>query len=466
MLRRLRHGLSGIYERLQRRSRGYEVDMCNGPLLGKMVKFALPLALSSVLQLLFHATDVIVVGRYAGSTALAAVGATGTVTNLFVTVFIGLSVGTNVMTARYYAAGKANDLFKVVHTSIALSITFGVLLLIVGQLVTTPILTIMNTPSDVIGQASLYMKIIFLGMPAQLTYNFGAAVLRAMGDTRRPLYYLSFAGAINVITNLFLVIVVGLGVEGVAIATITAQYISASLILVCLLRSETVYKLILKQLRIDKDKLFEIMKVGVPAGVQSAMFIIANVLIQSSINSFGSTVMAASTAAASLESFVFVSLNAFHQTAVTFVSQNLGGKKYSRIPKIASQCSLIAVLLGLVLGVGIYAFSTPLLGIYNSDPEVIEYGRERLLIMCAPYFICGLMDVINGVLRGMGYSVLSMVTSLLGVCLVRIIWIYTAFQFTQSLEVLFLSYPITWTITGIAGLIQFNIIKKRLPSEV
>ncbi len=462
LLMRLKYGIASLVEKMQRRGTGYEIDMCNGPLLGKIIKFAIPLALSGVLQLLFHATDIIVVGQYAGSTALAAVGATTTLINLFITIFMGMSVGTNVMTARYYASGNAQGLFKIVHTSIAIGVLFGVVLFFVGLFFSTSVLGLTNTPDDVIDQASLYMRIIFAGMPAQLVYNFGSAILRATGDTRRPLYFLSFAGILNVIINLFLVIIVDLGVAGVAIATIFAQYVSATLVLICLFRSEMAYKIFLKHIKIDAKSLIEILKIGLPAGIQGILFTFSNVLIQASINSFGSTVMAGSTAAGNLEGFVFLSLNALHHTAVTFVAQNIGGKKYDRIPKIATLCISIAAVIGLIFGAGLYLLSEPLLSIYNSDPEVIMIGKNRMLIICLPYFICGIMDVLIGVLRGMGYSILTLFTSVIGVGGVRIIWIFTIFESTQSLDILFLSYPVTWSVTAIAVFIQYLVAKKHL----
>ncbi len=439
--------------------------MCNGPLFSKLIKFSIPLVLSSILQLLFHSADIIVVGQYSGPTALAAVGATGSLTNLFITVFMGLSVGTNVLTARYFAAKKFKDLSEVVHTSVAISLLFGIILFFLGLFFAPTLLSMMDTPQDVIGQSVLYMRILFLGMPALLLYNFGAAILRAMGDTRRPLYYLSISGVINVIINLLLVVVVGMGVEGVAIATIVSQYLSACMVLNCLVKCPAVYAVVLKQIRIHKSKLIEILKIGLPAGVQGAMFTFSNVLIQSSINSFGSTVVAGNTASANLEGFVFVSLNAFHQTAVSFVSQNMGAKKYSRIPKITGLCILSVAVLGGVMGGGFILFSQPLLSLYNSDPDVIVHGVTRLTYICSGYFICGIMDVTIGVLRGMGYSFISMITSTIGVCGVRVAWVYTLFKYTNSLEVLFLSYPTTWSITAVVSLALFAYAQRKLPKE-
>ncbi len=462
----LKHSIQRVFANMSaRRGSSYEIDMCNGPLLSKMVKFAIPLALSSVLQLMFHAADIIVVGQYSGPTALAAVGSTGAVTNLFVTLFMGLSVGTNVLTARYYGSERYDDLTKTVHTSVAVSILFGVILVVVGQLVTVPMLTLMGSPADVIDQASLYMKIIFAGMPASLLYNFGAAILRAVGDTRRPMYFLTLSGVLNVLINLFLVIVVGMGVEGVAIATIFAQYVSAGLVLQCLVRSPGVYRVVLKEVRIYKQQFIEMLKIGLPAGVQGATFSISNSIIQSSINSFGSVVMAGNTSAASLEGFTFVAVNAFHQAAVSFVSQNLGAKKYSRVKKVAWMSMGIVASIGVVLGVIMFIFATPLLSIYNNDPEVISYGILRMQYTILPYFLMGMMDVMIGILRGLGFSFSGMVNSIFGVCVFRIAWIYTAFASTNSLDILYLSYPISWALTSGVAILMFVFAQRKMPKE-
>ncbi len=466
MLDKIRIRLYLLAQRFgKNRKSSYEIDMCNGPLLSKIIKFSIPLVLSSVLQLLFHSADIIVVGQYSGPTALAAVGATGALTNMFITVFMGLSVGTNVLTARYYAAKKFKDLSEVVHTSVAISVLFGIALFFLGLILAPTLLSLMDTPQDVIGQASLYMRILFLGMPALLLYNFGAAILRAMGDTRRPLYFLSISGVVNVLINLFLVVVIGLGVEGVAIATVVSQYLSAAMVVNCLVRSGAVYAVVIKQVRVHKTKLIEILKIGLPAGLQGAMFTFSNVLIQSSINSFGSVVVAGNTAAANLEGFIFVSLNSFHQTAVTFVSQNMGAKKYSRIPKIAALCLTSVVVIGATMGGGFLLFATPLLSMYNSDPDVLIHGVTRLSYICATYFLCGTMDVIIGILRGMGYSMISMITSTIGVCGVRIVWIYTVFSYTGNIEMLFVSYPVTWALTAVVSFFIYLYAYNKLPKE-
>ena len=320
----------------------------------------------------------------------------------------------------------------------------------------------MGTPEDVLGQAALYMRIYFVGMPAMMLYNFGAAILRSVGDTKRPLYFLTIAGVVNVILNLFFVIVFHLGVAGVAIATVISQVISAGLVTICLMKTNASYRLELHKLHIYKDKFFGMMRVGLPAGMQGAVFSISNVLIQSSINSFGSTVMAGSTAAANIEGFVYTAMNAFYQTALSFTGQNMGAKKYDRVAKILRICILCVTVTGVVLGCGAYLLGTPLLSIYTSDPEVIQYGLERMLIVCVPYFLCGIMDTHVGVLRGMGYSIMPMIVSLTGACALRVVWILTVFQMHRTLFILFLSYPVTWAVTAAAHFVCYLIVHHKM----
>lgn len=422
--------------------RSYEIDMCNGPLLGKILRFAVPLMLSGVLQLFFNAADIVVVGRFTGHTALAAVGSTGALINLLINVFIGLSIGTNVLVARYYGAQDAKQLSETVHTSVLTSLVSGVILIAVGVAFAEPLLTLMGTPEDVLGQAALYMRIYFVGMPAMMLYNFGAAILRSVGDTKRPLYFLTIAG--------------------VAIATVISQVISAGLVAICLMKTNASYRLELHKLHIYKDKFFGMMRVGLPAGMQGAVFSISNVLIQSSINSFGSTVMAGSTAAANIEGFVYTAMNAFYQTALSFTGQNMGAKKYDRVAKILRICILCVTVTGVVLGCGAYLLGTPLLSIYTSDPEVIQYGLERMLIVCVPYFLCGIMDTHVGVLRGMGYSIMPMIVSLTGACALRVVWILTVFQMNRTLFMLFLSYPVTWAVTAAAHFVCYLIVHHKM----
>lgn len=441
--------------------KSYEMDMCNGPLLGKMLLFAVPLILSGVLQLLFNAADIVVVGKFSGSSALAAVGSTGALINLFVNVFIGFSIGTNVLAAQYFGAGDKKNMQDTVHTSILLGLIGGVILIAAGLIFATPMLEMMDTPDDVLGQAALYVRIYFIGMPAMLVYNFGAAILRAIGDTRRPLYYLLAAGVVNVILNLIFVIGLRMGVAGVATATVISQVISAALIVRCLIKSDGMYRLDLHLLKIHKSKMIRIVQIGLPAGLQGAVFSISNVLIQSSVNSFGSTVMAGNTAAGNIEGFVYTSMNAIYQTALSFTSQNVGGGKQERIPKILMQCLIIVFVVGAGLGNLAYYFGPQLLGIYSSDATVIQYGMSRMQMICQVYFLCGMMDVMVGMLRGMGYSIAPMLVSLAGACGLRVIWIFTVFVWKHTLFILYLSYPITWTVTLVVHIICFIVVWKR-----
>lgn len=439
----------------------YEINMTEGPLLGKLVRFSLPLALSGVLQLLFNAADVVVVGRFAGNQALAAVGSTSALNNLIVNLFIGLSIGVNVLVARYYGAGQTKDLYETVHTSILTAAISGVVLIFLGMGLSRPLLQMMETPADVIDHSVLYMRIIFAGMPASMIYNFGAAVLRAVGDTQRPLYFLLTAGVINVVLNLFFVIVLQMGVAGVATATVISQCVSAALVVLCLVRSDGVYRLNIKGLRIYKRKLKEIARIGIPAGVQGSMFSISNVLIQSTINSFGSVAMAGSTAAGNIEGFVWTAMDAFTQATQSFVGQNYGAKKLGRIKKIMWQCMILVTGVGLVLGVGAYLAAKPLLSIYSSDPAVIEYGKARMLAISVPYFTCGAMGIFVGGMRGLGSSMVPMINTVFSVCVLRVVWIYTIFAAWPQWEVLFISYPVTWVIASVIGGICYAVIKKR-----
>ncbi len=449
--------------------RSFEIDMCNGPLLGKILLFAVPLMLSGILQLLFNAADIVVVGQFSGNDALAAVGSTGSLNNLIVNVFMGLSIGTSIMVAHYYGAQEWKDVHEVVHTSMLVSAICGVILIVVGGLLAAPLLELMGTPSNVLDQAVLYMRIIFAGMPALMIYNFGAAILRAVGDTRRPLIFLLIAGIINVLLNLFFVIVFRMGVAGVALATILSQCVSAVLVVICLVRSDGPYQLHFRQLRIRKDKLLQITRVGLPAGIQGAVFSVSNVLIQSSINSFGSLAMAGNTAAGNLEGFVYTSMNSFYQASLSFTSQNVGAGKWKRIPRILLLCLGSVSVVGLVMGGAMVLFSRPLLGIYSGDPVVVQYGVDRLAVICTLYFLCGTMDVTCGSIRGLGSSIIPTVVSLAGACGLRILWIFTIFAAKHTLFCLYLSYPITWSVTFAAHLICFFLFlrwKKRQAAVV
>lgn len=443
-------------------SKKYEMNMCEGSLFKKIFIFAIPLMLSSVLQLLFNAVDTVVVGRYCGSTALAAVGSTGSLVNLLMNLFVGLSVGTNVLVARYYGAGKEKDVKDTVHTAVLASLISGVILGVIGVLFVKPLLVLMSSPENVIDQSALYLRIYFAGMPVVLLYNFGSAILRAIGDTRRPLYYLIVAGFVNVGLNLVFVLVFDMGVAGVALATIISQAISAGLVTRCLMKTEGPCKLYLNQLTIKKQKLLEMLRFGLPAGLQGTLFSFSNVIIQSTINSFGATVMAGNAAAANLEGFVYVAMNAFHHAALSFTSQNYGGGKFDRINKVLGWCIGYVIVIGGVLGILFYVFAAPLLSIYNGDPQVIEFGIIRMSYICIFYFLCGLMDTMVGSLRGLGYSVMPMIVSLLGACAFRVVWIKTIFAANPTLDVLYISYPISWLMTFAVHVICFIIVRRKI----
>lgn len=448
--------------------RKYEIDMCNGTIANKILIFALPLMASSLLQLLFNAADVVVVGQFVGKEALAAVGSNTALINLLISLFVGLSVGTNVTLARDLGAGKMDVVNRGVHTSILLALVSGTVLTIFGVIAARLLLELMQSPSDVINLATLYLRIYFLGMPATMAYNFGSAALRAQGDTQRPLYYLFFAGVVNVCLNLLLVLVAGLGVAGVAIATTVSQYISAFLVLRCLVREDGPLHLDFRRLTMDRHVVSRILQVGLPAGFQSMVFSLSNVVIQSSVNSFGSTVMSGSAAAQNIEGFVYAAMNSFYQTALTFVGQNYGAGKCKRVDRVALYCQTFVVLTGLILGNLAYFFGPNLLSIYISSgsEDVIAQGMVRLGYIGRMYAICGIMDVMVGVLRGIGYSVVPMVVSLVGSCLLRLVWVYTVFPLDRVPGNLYVSYPITWAITGAIHIIMFFLVRKKAYARV
>ena len=437
--------------------------MCSGPLWSKILLFALPLMASSILQLLFNAADVVVVGQFVGKEALAAVGSNTSLINLMINLFVGLSVGTNVVVARDIGAGRHDNVSRSIHTSVALSLVSGVVMMIVGAVMARQLLVWMSSPADVIDLATVYLRIYFLGMPANLLYNFGAAILRAQGDTQRPLYYLTVAGVVNVVLNLVLVICFSLGVAGVALATITSQYISAFLVLRCLVREEGPLHLDLKKLRMEWQVVRRILQVGLPAGFQGVVFALSNVVIQSSLNSFDDAVIVAGSAAsANIEGFVYAGMNAFYQTALTFTGQNYGAGKCHRVNHVAAWCEGYTVVVGLVLGNLAYLFGNTLAGIYApGEPDVIAQALVRMSLICCPYFVCGIMDVMVGVLRGIGYSVVPMVVSLVGACGLRLVWVATVFPLDRVPATLYLSYPVTWAITGATHIVFFLVVRKR-----
>ena len=439
----------------------YEIDMCNGSIMDKLISFSLPLMLSSILQLMFNAVDIIVVGRFSGSQALAAVGSTTALINIFTNLFIGISLGANVLAARYYAAGRDKEMSETVHTAITLALISGVVMAFVGLIFAKGALELMGTPEDVIRLSTLYMRIYFLGMPFFMLYNYGAAILRAVGDTKRPLIFLIISGCANAVLNMMLVIIFHLGVAGVAIGTVISQMISCVLVLRCLYRSEGSYQLRFSKLSIKSAYLKPIFQVGIPAGIQSTVINFSNALLQSSVNSFGSTAMAGYTAANNVLGFLYVSVNAITQACMSFTSQNYGVGKYKRMDRVLFDCLILTVGVAGVLGGGAYLFGAQIMRIYTQDPEVIACGLEILAITTVPYFLCGIMDLFPGALRGMGYSAVPMILSVIGTVGTRIFWIFAAFPQHRSLYFLFISYPGSWAATIVMQVICFYFVRKR-----
>ena len=420
----------------------YEIDMCNGTLMDKLISFALPLMLSGMLQLMFNAVDIIVVGRFTGSTALAAVGSTTALISTFTNLFIGVSLGANVLAA-----------------------ISGVVMCIIGIAAAREALVLIDTPDDVIGQAALYLRLYFCGMPFFMLYNYGAAILRAVGDTKRPLMYLIIAGSTNAVLDLVLVIIFKMGVAGVAIGTVTSQLISCILVIRCLMTTESDYKLRIRDLRIRKYYLLQILSVGLPAGIQSTVINFSNVLLQSSVNSFGEIAMAGYTAANNILGFLYVSVNSITQACMSFTSQNYGVRKFKRMDKVLIDCMILSVIVSVVIGGGSYILGRQILGIYTNQSEVIECGMEILSISTIPYFLCGIMDMLPGAMRGVGYSAVPMVLSIVGTVGTRLVWIYGVFPSHRSLYELFISYPASWFITIVMQAICLVFVRKKVRSK-
>ena len=444
----------------------YEIDMCNGTLMDKLISFSLPLMLSGILQLLFNAVDIIVVGRFTGRQALAAVGSTTALINIFTNLFIGISLGANVLAARFYASGKEKEMSETVHTSITLALISGLVMALAGVLLARFALNLMGTPNDVIDQSVLYMRIYFLGMPFFMLYNYGAAILRAVGDTKRPLFFLVISGMTNAVLNLVLVIVFHMGVAGVAIGTIVSQLISSILVLRCLYTSNTSYRLYFSKLGIKTQYLKQIFQVGIPAGIQSTVINLSNALLQSSVNSFGSVAMAGYTAANNIFGFLYMSVNAVTQSCMSFTSQNYGVKKLKRMDRVLLDCMILSVGVTLTLGCGAYFFDPELLKIYTSDADVIRCGVEVLAFTTVPYFCCGIMDLLPGALRGMGYSGVPMILSIIGTVGTRIVWIFGLFPAHRSLSFLFISYPVSWILTILMQAVCFCFVRKHVHQSV
>jgi putative MATE family efflux protein len=440
-----------------------EMDMSSGPLFKQIFIYAIPLMISGLLQLIYNAADVIVVGRYTGSIALAAVGSTSSLIALIVNSFLGLSVGVSVCVAQYYGAKEMESVRQVVHTAIGTSIVFGFITTIIGISMAKIFLKAMGTPQEVLAHSVLYMRIYLLGTLATMVFNFGSSILRAVGDTKRPLIFLTISGLINVILNLIFVIVFKMGVAGVATATVISQIISAVFIILSLMKFEGSCRLVLHDIKIYKNRLSEIMKIGIPAGIQSIIFSISNILVQSSVNSFGQLAMAGNTAGQNLDGLIYISLNSFYHASLAFTGQNVGAKKYNRINKVLGVCIIYVTIVGLSIGAILYFFGETLIGIYSpKDINVVKYGMIRLRITGLTYFICGIMEVIVGSLRGMGYSITPMLVSVAGICGIRILWIFTVFQLNRTLEVLYICYPVSWIVTTFIHAICYIYTKKKL----
>ncbi|MDD4493927.1 MAG: MATE family efflux transporter [Eubacteriales bacterium] len=439
-----------------------EMEADGIPLFKKILLFSLPIMAMNILQLLFNAADMIVVGQFSGREALAAVGATNSLIQLLLNLFLGLSAGTSVVVAQEYGARDYASVNRTVQTSIAISVIGGLLVMGTGVLFCEQLLIMMGTPEDIIGLSTLYMKIYFIGVPASMVYNFAAAVLRATGDSKHPMYYLVLSGILNVILNVFFVVALGMSVDGVAWATVISQYLSVVLIMSCLARCDRGICFTFRNMAIDVQKLKRIVKIGIPAGLQGTLFSISNVLVQSAVNSFGSTMVAASSAASNIEGLVGTTMNAYYNSAITFTGQSMGAKQYKRIDSVAKICTVLIFASWFILCGSILIFGKKLIGIYNSDPEVIELGYLRMQVMMSVNFFCAIMNVFPGLSRGMGYSILPMLCTLIGVCLTRIVWLSTVFTWYPTVLMLFLCYPATWFLTSMGQIASFFYARRQV----
>lgn len=441
----------------------YEIDMCTGPLLKKMLVFAIPLMCSSILQLLFNAVDVIVVGQFAGDHSMAAVGATSSLISLLVNFFVGISIGVNVLVSKYWATNKEKLVSETVHTAILVAGICGIQLMTIGMTIAPIILGWMGTPKEILDLAVVYVRVYFIGIPATLLYNFSAAILRSIGDTKRPMVYLIIAGISNVILNLFFVVVLHWGVFGVALATAISQILSAIFILRSLMHEESMIRLEIKKLQFSKERFLGILRIGLPAGIQSSLFNVANVTVQSSVNMFGATVVAGNSAAANIGSFIYASMEAFSQASLTFTSQNIGAGKYKRLNRVLFTALGCVTVTGLTVGIGSYLFGEQLLSLYSGNSKVIAAGMVRLSIVATTYVLCGIMNVLVGALRGMGYATFPMIVSLMGSCIFRIVWLQTIFRLEQfhKIETVYVVYPISWILTIVAHVVTYLVVRKK-----
>ena len=455
---------AGAYTVMAQKST-HEIDILNGPIVKKYVMFVIPLALGYILQLLFNAADVIVVGQFVGATALAAVGSTTALVNLYLNIYTGLATGVNILTARYYATGNAQNTSRIVHTSMGLSFIMGAVFLVGGLLTVYPLLVLTGTPQDIIGMAALYLRIYCISMPASVVYNFGAAVLRSVGDTKRPMYYLLIAGVVNVIINLVSVIIMRMGVAGVAIGTTVSSYISAILVVITLMKEESSIKLHLNRMKPDPLFVGEILKFGVPVAVQNSLFSIPNIMIQSSVNSFGSLYVAGNSASQSIEGFQIAFLSANGIGAATFTSQHVGARKYKRATRIMRTILVISTIMSLIIGVGITALRVPFISLYNTNATVIGIASRRLVIMVMTDFLDAAMCIISNIIRGYGKSVPPMIITLIFVCGFRMIWIYGLFPLVKTYEFVILAWPVSWLLAIPVLYIYYLKVRKSYPDE-
>lgn len=452
------------------KKRKYEVEMITGNIFKNMIRYCIPLMLTGILQLFYNAADLVVVSNFSNDpSALGAVGSTGSLTALIVNLFMGLSVGTNVLAARRYAVKDDEGMKRVVHTSVVVSLFLGIVLGIFGFVAAKWLLNLMSNP---LPKAVVYLKIYFAGLPFMLLYNFTSSILRGVGDTKRPLFFLGIAGLINVILNLFFVIVCKLSVEGVALATVISQIISCILIMRCLIKTKEIYKFSIKDLKVSGKELWEMIKIGLPAGIQSSLFSISNVLIQSSINKFGEAVINGNSAANSLDGFVYTGMNSVYHASIAFTSQNVTAKKKERVTKVLLYALLLVFIIGISFGGGFFLLGKPLLKIYTKVPLELDVGYLKMKYLCLPYFLFGMMDVVSGGIRGMGNSLIPMITSIIGVCVIRVVWVLfifnpnTSFVDYKDLSLLFISYPISWIATLIAHLITYIIVSKKIKEKM
>lgn len=444
--------------------RKHSHSMLNGPLLPSIIAYTIPIILTSVLQLLFNAADLVIVGRFCGSVSVAAVGATGAISNLIINLFVGLSVGAGVTVAHALGAKEDTTVHRAIHTLMPTALVSGAVLTVVGVVFSEDLLTLMGTDPDVLPLSTVYMQIYFGGITFNMVYNFCSSALRAAGDTKSPLLFLSIAGVVNVALNVVFVTVLHMNVAGVALATTISQGISAVLVVIALMRRTDCCKLDLRKMRFYKPQLLKMIRIGLPAGIQGSLFSISNVIIQSSVNSFGKVVMSGNAAAGNIDGFVYVAMNAFHQTAVNFVGQNIGAHQYKRVKQTLVICMASTLVVGVALSLLAYHFGETLLGIYITDSaEAIRYGMIRMFYVTLPYALCGVMETATGALRGMGASTVPMLVSILGVCGFRLGWLFTIFRIPEyhTLESLYLSYPISWVATGIAQIVAFVIVYRR-----